>query len=263
MILRILILLFIIGSSSVGQYVLIPMDLTQKDHLKAYGVAYWTLANGVNVDWLLNYRGGSFLIQSTTYLKQECQLRGVVFEEINSVDVNGIFATIEENNMEKILLEKAPKIAVYTPPNTQPWDDAVTLALTYAEIEYDKVFDDEVLGGFLEKYDWLHLHHEDFTGQYGKFWISFRNEPWYIQQQLQYEQMAKKHGFAKVSQLKGAVSRALPRGLDALCCALPIRGRCELGSGKELCSDRRSVDHRRCSGGGCAAHPLFPGTHES
>jgi len=208
---KILVVLFIFFSNSFAQYMLIPMDLTQKDHLKAYGVAYWTLANGVNIDWLLNYRGGSFLIQSTTYLKQECQLRGVTYEEIGPVDINSIMFTIEENNMEKILLEKAPKIAVYTPPNTQPWDDAVTLALTYAEIEYEKIFDDEVLGGFLNKYDWLHLHHEDFTGQYGKFWISFRNEPWYIQQQMEYEQMTKKHGFAKVSQLKGAVSREIKK----------------------------------------------------
>jgi len=211
MIKKTLILLIILIGNSFAQYVLIPMDLTQKDHLKAYGVAYWTLANGVNIDWLLNYRGGSFLIQSTTYLQQECQLRGVTYEEISSVDVNSILATIEENNMEKILLEKAPKIAVYTPPNRQPWDDAVTLALTYAEIEYDKLFDYEVLSGLLEKYDWLHLHHEDFTGQYGKFWVSFRNEPWYIQQQMEYEQMAKKHGYAKVSQLKGFVSREIKK----------------------------------------------------
>ena len=206
----IFIILFIF-SNSFAQYVLIPMDLTQKDHLKAYGVAYWTLQKGINIDWLLNYRGGSFLINGFTLLKQECQLRGVSYEEIGAVDVNQIYSTIEDNNMEKILLEKSPKIAVYTPSNSQPWDDAVTLALTYAEIEYDKIFDDEVLGGLLEKYDWLHLHHEDFTGQYGKFWMSFRNELWYIQQQIEYEKMAKKHGFAKVSQLKGAVSREIKK----------------------------------------------------
>jgi hypothetical protein len=211
MIKKSLIILLLFIGNTFAQYILIPMDLTQKDHLKAYGVAYWTLANGVTLDWLLNYRGGSFLVQSTTYLQQECQLRGVSYEQISAVEVNGIYATIEENNMEKILLEKAPKIAVYTPSNTQPWDDAVTLALTYSEIEYDKIFDDEVLGGFLEKYDWLHLHHEDFTGQYGKFWVSFRNEPWYIQQQMEYEKIAKRHGFAKVSQLKGAVSREIKK----------------------------------------------------
>ena len=173
MIKKILIVLLFVCGNTFAQYVLIPMDLTQKDHLKAYGIAYWTLTHDINIEWLLNYRGGSFLIQSATYIQQECQLRGVGFEELNSVDVNNIYATIEENNMEKILLEKAPKMAVYTPSNSQPWDDAVTLALTYAEIEYDKIFDDEVLGGFLEKYDWLHLHHEDFTGQYGKFYKNY------------------------------------------------------------------------------------------
>ena len=211
MIKKILIFALMLIGNSFAQYILIPMDLTQKDHLKAYGVTYWTLNQGLTVEWLLNYRGGSFLIQNVEYIQQECQLRGVSFEQIGAVDVNTIYATIEENNMEKILLEKAPKIAVYTPPNTQPWDDAVTLALTYSEIEYDKIFDDEVLGGLLEKYDWLHLHHEDFTGQYGKFWVSFRNEPWYIQQQYEYENIAKKHGFAKVSQLKGAVAREIKK----------------------------------------------------
>jgi hypothetical protein len=211
MIKKILFVLLLFFGNSIAQYILIPMDLTQRDHLKAYGVAYWTLTYGINVEWFLNYRGGSFLIKDLSNIKQECQLRGVSFEELNFVDINSIYATIEENNMEKILLEKAPKIAVYTPPNSQPWDDAVTLALTYAEIKYDKIFDDEVIGGFLEKYDWLHLHHEDFTGQYGKFWLSFRNEPWYIQQQIEYEKIAKKHGFAKVSQLKGAISREIKK----------------------------------------------------
>jgi hypothetical protein len=211
MIKRILIILLFVCGNTIAQYVMIPMDLTQKDHLKAYGVAYWTLMRGANVEWLLNYRGGSFLVENVSYIQQECQLRGVSFEELNSVEVNNIYVTIEENNMEKILLEKAPIIAVYTPPNTQPWDDAVTLALAYAEIEYDKIFDDEVLGGFLEKYDWLHLHHEDFTGQYGKFWVSFRNEPWYIYQQIEYEKIAQKHGFSKVSQLKGAVAREIKK----------------------------------------------------
>lgn len=211
MIRNILILTLVLIGNSFAQFILIPMDLTQKDHLKAYGVTYWTLTQGITVEWLLNYRGGSFLIQNAEYIQQECQLRGVSYEQIGAVGVNNIYATIEDNNMEKILLEKAPKIAVYTPPNSQPWDDAVTLALTYSEIEYEKIFDDEVLGGFLEKYDWLHLHHEDFTGQYGKFWVSFRNEPWYIQQQFEYEKIAKKHGFRKVSQLKGAVAREIKK----------------------------------------------------
>lgn len=208
---RKLFIFLIFNSSLFGQYLLIPMDLTQTDHLKAYGVAYWTLSKNINIEWLLNYRGGSFLMQNLPGIERECRLRGVSFETVSSTHVNEIYLTIEENNMEKVLLEKAPKIAVYTPPNSQPWDDAVTLALTYAEIEYEKIFDDEVLFGFLEKYDWLHLHHEDFTGQYGKFWANYKNEPWYIQQQIQYEQIAEKHGFKKVSHLKGAVGREIKK----------------------------------------------------
>ncbi len=199
-------LLFFAVSSLPAQYMLIPMDLKQKDHLKAYGMAYLVLTRDIRVDWLLNYRGGSFLFNYSDAFERECHLRGVNFETIGGAEVNAIFATIEENNMERIILEKAPKIAVYTPPNTQPWDDAVTLVLDYSEIPYDKVYDRDVLTGILEKYDWLHLHHEDFTGQYGKFWASFKNSPWYISQQLQYEALAHELGFQKVSQEKGAVA---------------------------------------------------------
>ncbi len=190
-----------------GQSVLMPMDLSQSDHLKAYGVAYWTLSRGVNVEWLLNYRGGSFLTAYFPELENECLIRGVRFEKINATSVNQIYATIEQENMERVLLEKAPKIAVYTPPNRQPWDDAVTLVLTYAEIPYDKVYDEEVVAGKLSEYDWLHLHHEDFTGQYGKFYGSFRNAPWYIQDVQINEQLAAKLGFKNVPQAKGAVAR--------------------------------------------------------
>jgi hypothetical protein len=185
------------------------MDLKQTDHLKAYGMAYWILLHDVNVEWLLNYRGGSFLFSKTTLFENECRLRGIYYETISATQVTNISATIEENNMDKILLEKAPKIAVYTPPNSQPWDDAVTLALNYSEIDYEKVYDTEVLAGRLTNYDWLHLHHEDFTGQYGKFWASFKNEPWYLEQQIQSEELAQELGFLKVSQLKGAVSREI------------------------------------------------------
>lgn len=192
-----------------AQYVLIPMDLTQNDHLKSYGIAYWVLENGVNVEWLLNYRGGSFLIQLFPGLESECLIRGVTTEMFSNSAVNQIYATIEQENMERILLEKAPKIAVYTPPNKQPWDDAVTLALTYAEINYDKVYDEEVLTGKLSKYDWLHLHHEDFTGQFGKFYGSYKNAPWYIQDVQTNEILAKKLGFQNVPQAKSAVAREI------------------------------------------------------
>jgi hypothetical protein len=190
------------------------MDLKQENHLKAYGMAYWVLTNDINVEWVLNFRGGSFLFQYNKLLENECQFRGVAYEIISAVDVTEIYATIEENNMEKILLEKAPKIAVYTPPNAQPWDDAVTLVMDYSEINYDKIYDAEVLSGILEKYDWLHLHHEDFTGQYGKFWASFKNEPWYIEQQLEYEKLANSLGYSKVSQEKGGVAREIKKYVE-------------------------------------------------
>ncbi len=192
-----------------SQQVLIPMDLSQTDHLKAYGIAYWALEKGVNVEWLLNFRGGSFLMDDFRGLKDECRIRGVYFETVNATTVNQIYATIESENMERVLLEKAPKIAVYTPPNKQPWDDAVTLALTYAQIPYDKVYDKEVLAGKLADYDWLHLHHEDFTGQYGKFYGAYRNAPWYIEQVRVNEALAKELGFPNVPELKKAVARAI------------------------------------------------------
>lgn len=188
---------------------LIPMDFSQTDHLKAYGIAYWSLQRGVNVEWLLNYRGGSFLMTAFPGLEEECRLRGVTYEEVSPTAVNQIYATIESENMERILLEKAPKVAIYTPPNKQPWDDAVTLALTYAEIPYDKVYDKEVLAGRLSEYDWLHLHHEDFTGQYGKFYGAYRNAPWYIEEVQVNEALAAELGYPNVSELKKAVARSI------------------------------------------------------
>ena len=215
MIIRILVFIIILFNILQAQFILIPMDLKQTDHLKSYGIAYWILEQNINVEWLLNYRGGSFLFPHSSTFESECLLRGIFYEKISSVQVNNIYASIEENNMEKVLLEKAPKIAVYTPPNSQPWDDAVTLALNYSEITYEKVYDTKVLAGLLTKYDWLHLHHEDFTGQYGKFWASFKNEPWYIEQQIQSEALAKSLGFQKVSQLKGAVAGEIKRYVDS------------------------------------------------
>jgi hypothetical protein len=186
---------------------LIFMDLKQTDHLKAYGVAYWALTRGLEADWLLNYRGGSFMLDNLDMVASECRIRGVAFTQISATEAAQIFAEVqrEDNNMDVIRLEKAPRVAVYVPPGFQPWDDAVTLALEYAEIKYDKLWDDEVLSGKLHEYDWLHLHHEDFTGQYGKFYASFAGASWYMEQQVLLENEAKKLGYKKVSELKKAV----------------------------------------------------------
>jgi hypothetical protein len=190
---------------------LIPMDLKQTDHLKSYGIAYWVLQHHGEVDWLLNYRGGSFMCNYSDLLASECRIRGVLFEALSATQATSIYAEVQrpDNNEDVVQLEKAPKIAVYVPPDFQPWDDAVTLALEYAEIPYTKIWDDEVLGGKLSEYDWLHLHHEDFTGQYGKFYANYRNAQWYIEQQVMYEQEAHKLGFKKVSEEKKAVARAI------------------------------------------------------
>ena len=209
---KILIILILVYSQLLSQQkILIPMDLKQTDHLKAYGIAYFTLKNGMDVEWLLNYRGGSFLIDYNEKVAMECRLRGVLFEPISGAESAEIISLISkpDNNMDVVKLEKAPKIAVYVPPNFRPWDDAVTLALEYAEINYDKVWDSEVLQGKLKDYDWLHLHHEDFTGQYGKFYRDFNNTDWYIQQVNINEAEAKKNGFKKVSELKKAVARSI------------------------------------------------------
>jgi hypothetical protein len=208
---KILLSLLLLTSPLFSQYMLIPMDSGQTDHLKAYGVAYRVLKKEINIEWLLNYRGGSFLFSYSSIFEEECRLRGVRFETVSAAQVSAIYAEIENKNMEKVLLEKAPTIAVYSPPGFQPWDDAVTLALTYSEIDYDNIYDKETLSGILKNYDWLHLHHEDFTGQYGKFWLSFRNEPWYIKRQLDSEALAKELGYNKVSKEKGAVALEISR----------------------------------------------------
>ncbi|MEX1055225.1 MAG: asparagine synthetase B [Rhodothermales bacterium] len=190
-----------------GQDILIPMDARQVNHLKAYGVAFWALEEGQSVDWLLNYRGGSFLLGAFQDLEQELQVRGVAFERINAGQSAQIIAEVESEgtNTAVVRLEKAPRIAVYAPDQTLPWDDAVLLALEYAEVNYEMIYDDDVLDGKLSEYDWLHLHHEDFTGQYGKF-LQYRNMPWYIEQQRQAEDAARRRGFKKVSELKLSVA---------------------------------------------------------
>ena len=191
--------------------VLIPMDLKQTDHLKSYGVAFWVLQHNGEVDWLLNYRGGSFITDYSDVVARECRVRGVFFEALGAGEASSIYAEVQrdDNNMDVVRLEKAPRIAVYVPPNFKPWDDAVTLALEYAEIPYTKVWDEEVLSGKLAEYDWLHLHHEDFTGQYGKFYANYRYAQWYVEQQLLYEKEARQLGFKKVSDEKKAVARSI------------------------------------------------------
>ncbi|MCI0531476.1 MAG: asparagine synthetase B, partial [candidate division Zixibacteria bacterium] len=188
---------------------LIPMDGEQKDHLKAYGVAYWTLAQGQNVEWLLNYRGGSFMTEPNQEVQDRLNLEGVTYAVIPFAQAGQIYQEIEENNMEVAVLEKAPKIGVYVPPTNDPWDDAVRLALEYADIPYETAWDEEVLKGEIYKFDWLHLHHEDFTGQYGKFYSAFRNAAWYLEEVESNQALAKKLGFAKVSDMKANVSRIL------------------------------------------------------
>jgi hypothetical protein len=197
------------------QKLLIPMDLNQTDHLKAYGIAYWALTKGLQVDWLLNYRGGSFMLDGLDVVATECRVRGVSFEQESAGAASAIYSDVqrEDNNMDVVRLEKAPRVAVYVPPGFQPWDDAVTLALEYAEIKYDKLWDDEVLDGKLSEYDWLHLHHEDFTGQYGKFYASFSGASWYIEQVALLEKEAHKRGYKKVSEEKKAVARAIKQFL--------------------------------------------------
>lgn len=210
---RYFILFFLLLATATGaraQDVLIPMDTRQSNHLKAYGVAYWVLQQGVNIDWLLNYRGGSFLMQSFPALEQELAIRGVYFEKVSGAQAASIISEVESdaNNTAVVRLEKEPRIAVYAPQQTLPWDDAVLLALTYAEVPYDMIYDDEVMNGDLQKYDWVHMHHEDFTGQFGKF-IQYRNMPWYIEQQREAEKAARRHGFRKASELKLAVVQTI------------------------------------------------------
>ena len=207
---KLLLLIFLCSFSlfSRATQILIPMDESQSDHLKAYGIAYWSLENSITLEWLLNYRGGAFLLPHLRTIEEELVIRNVKYEILADGQVNQIRSQIAnpEANMELVQLEKAPKIAVYTPKGKQPWDDAVTLVLEYAEIPYDKIYDSAIVMGVLPKYDWLHLHHEDFTGQYGKFYAAYRGYPWYKQQVEDAEADAKMLGFNKVSELKRSVA---------------------------------------------------------
>ena len=206
-----LLLLFAISSTAQAMQILIPMDESQKNHLKSYGIAFWLLKQKQEVQWLLNYNGGSFMFQYSQEAERECKVRGVSYETISDAAANAIITQIQDPaaNLNAVKLLNAPKIAVYSPKTKQPWDDAVTLVLSYAEIPYDVIFDDEVLSGKILEYDWLHLHHEDFTGQYGKFYSSYASAPWYQAEVAESESMAAKHGFGSNRELKLAVVKKI------------------------------------------------------
>ena len=210
---KFLIILFFLPSLFGQSKILIEMDLSQTDHLKAYGITYNALLKGLKADWLLNYKGGSFLIDYTQQIVNECRVYGVSFQILDAIQSTEIYSVIQEkaNNMNVVRLEKAPKIAVYVPPSFQPWDDAVTMVLEYAGVPYTKIWNDEILKGDLTKYDWVHLHHEDFTGQYGKFYASFSNAQWYNDNQILYENDAKKNGFKKVSEMMNTVAEDIKK----------------------------------------------------
>jgi hypothetical protein len=197
------------ASLAAAQHLLVPMDDTQENHLKAYGLTFSALKDGVRGEWLLNYRGGAFLLPNLETLRRKAALEGITAEAIDNATLAGIRGEIASGNMEAIPLEKAPKIAVYTPPDAPPWDDAVTLALRYAGIEYTALWDDEVIRGDLTKYDWLHLHHEDFTGQLGKFYISYRGAPWFVEQHQRNLMTARRLGFQTIPELKKAVAERM------------------------------------------------------
>ena len=229
---------------------MLPMDESaQKNHLKAYGITYWCLDKNYKASWLLNYRGGSFLLPDAIEIRKECQIRNVSFELLSDAEADQILAEIASpsQNMETIILEKAPKIAVYTPPGKQPWDDAVTMVLKFAEIPFTPIYDEDVLSDQLILYDWLHLHHEDFTGQYGKFYGAYRYTPWYIEQKNEAEALAVKLGFSKVSQAKLAVAKKIQ--------AFVIGG----GFMFAMCSATDSFDIALAADGVDICEPMFDG----
>jgi hypothetical protein len=207
-----LLLILVCATPLRANFILLPMDeVSQKNHLKAYGITYWCLDKQYKASWLLNYRGGSFLLPDAPEIRKECQIRNVSFDILSDSEASQILDEISSpsQNMETVVLEKAPKVAVYTPKGKQPWDDAVTMVLTYAEIPFTPIYDEEVLSDQLILYDWLHLHHEDFSGQYGKFFGAYRNAPWYIEQKKEAEALAKKLGYSKVSEEKLAVAKKI------------------------------------------------------
>ena len=248
MIKKIVVLFFTTASLLFADDLIIPMDHSQNDHLKAYGIAYWALDNGAGVEWLLNYRGGSFWIEGYENIIDQCVIRGVSYEIIGNSEYASILNEVQNSNMDVLELEKAPRVAVYTPEGKFPWDDAVTLALTYAEIPYETLWDREVLRGDLAKYDWLHLHHEDFTGQYGKFYSAHGTSEWYIDQVRRQEKQARALGYQKVSRLKLAVALkikqyAMQGGfLFAMCSATDTFDIALASAGTDICESMYDGD---------------------
>ncbi len=239
-----IIILLVFSFQAKSIHLLIPMDETQNDHLKSYGIAFWALKKNIEVKWLLNYQGGSFLMQNYPEIENECVIRGVSFETITDAQAAAILNEIAQPdvNQDAVAMNKAPKIAVYSPPNKQPWDDAVTLVLTYAEIPYDVIYDEEIINGKLTDYDWLHLHHEDFTGQHGKFWRVYQHTPWYQEEVRINNNLAKKLGFLKVSEMKSFVTREIEkyvqRGgfLFAMCAATDTYDISLAAAGIDICA---------------------------
>ncbi len=231
-------------------FILIPMDEKQSNHLKSYGITYWTLEQGVEVKWLLNYRGGSFLIQHQQAIASECLVRGVSFETLADGQANNLLAEIsrEDVNQDAVSMQKAPKVAVYSPPNKQPWDDAVTLVLTYAEIKFDVIYDEEILNGKLKDYDWLHLHHEDFTGQFGKFHQAYQHVPWYQEEVRINKELAQKMGFMKVSEMKKVIARDIRQFIEnggflfAMCAATDTYDITQSAQGIDICESMYDGD---------------------
>jgi hypothetical protein len=234
--------LFISANAS---YIFIPMDESQSNHLKAYGIAYYAIERDIKVDWLLNYQGGSFMIKYHNTIENECNIRGVSFTIIADIQSTQILESIASPsvNQDVVRLEKAPKIAIYSPKTKQPWDDAVTMALTYAEIPYEVVYDEEVLANLLPLYDWLHLHHEDFTGQYGKFYFAYKNATWYKEEKQNSEKLAQELGYNKVSQAKLAVSKKIKEFvlaggfLFAMCSATDSYDIALASEGMDICGE--------------------------
>jgi hypothetical protein len=238
-------IIFVLILPMKASYVFIPMDESQANHLKAYGIAFWILKNGGEADWLLNYKGGSFATKQLGAIESECVIRGVTYQIIADAQYTAILSQIAnpEVNADVVKLEKAPKIAVYSPKTKQPWDDAVTMVLTYAEIPYDIIYDDEIMSMKLPTYDWLHLHHEDFTGQQGKFYAQYANAEWYQAEKNENEAMAKKWGLNKVSKLKLEVAKRIKEFVSgggflfAMCSATDSYDICLEAEGTDICAE--------------------------
>ncbi|MCL1821296.1 MAG: hypothetical protein FWG22_00565 [Prolixibacteraceae bacterium] len=238
-----LLFFLLLGWSAKASYILIPMDESQVNHLKAYGIAYWVLSKDIEVKWLLNFRGGSFLFEHYPEVQNECIVRGVSFEPLSDARANAMLNEISSPNanQDAVSMFKAPKVAVYSPPNKLPWDDAVTLVLTYAEIEYDIIYDEEIIEGKLSGYDWLHLHHEDFTGQFGRFWRTYQHQAWYQEDTRISKQLAEKLGFMKVSEMKLAVVKKIRQYVNdggfmfAMCAATDTYDIALAADGVDIC----------------------------